>query len=800
VPRASLAFRTLCLLTALCGLATACSSSGHRNAQTSTTTPSTSAPSQTSTTEPAPTYAPSPFVWQQAASPTLNIGGGATANLSGLLPPELSAPWTLVGTRLSASGTPSATVWTSPDGDAWSATSLDQGAPAQAEAVARYRGATVVVGAVGEGANEQAAVWTSAAPGTPFTRKPVPNSDGPSVMTLVTQGALGLFATGTVDGRFAVWSSTTGRRWGEVPSAERSIGSVAGARINTLMSEGDVVYAAGSVQSASGSQAALWASSDGIQWRMIGTAASSFSGPGSRVIYSLAPLGTGLVAVGAINRGNGWLPASWISPDGSSWSQPSTQFPGLLALPPIESGSGGAGSGSAALCVSAINTFSGATAVVASAGGPGGERAWKSTDGLHWSPLTLPAAAASSTAWRPTLIAGTTATTVIADGDPGQPHVLTGGPGGWAEPSSDPNVFGPIQVQATPLKIETEATGLVLQVQVTTSPQTIGSATTASQVLTSVDGATWQAAAPPTMPAVTLPAPDAVTARLPTASWVAVGQLAGAYPVSWTSPNGTTWTYTGPLDPVSSTTGSRPAAQVSGLCIAPPTSGTSSATGSSTANAVAAVGANITSGPPSGNATVTNRSAAAWWSLTGDSWHRATVTPSSGPASEETMIGCLDTGTGLVAYGTAAGPGGAPAPGLWRSTTGAAWSRQSVSAFSADSPNPITDLATYGSDWLAVADPAPLASQGGAASSPCTCGAGGTTPDVENGLDGIWLSTDSGQTWQRANLVSAPWPGALQTEVTLSAFADGKPVVVGVSDGRLAVWYGTPISPSASAG
>ncbi|MBV9660654.1 MAG: hypothetical protein JO337_05810 [Acidimicrobiales bacterium] len=766
---------------------TACSSGGHRRAQSTTVPPTTVAP-PTSSTEPAPVYAPSPFVWQRETSPALALGGGATASLAALLPPGQSDPWTVVGTRVSETGTPAATIWTSGDGNSWTGSALAPSGANQALAASRYRGATVVVGDQGEGANEQAAVWLSAAPGAPFTAQQVPVSDGPSVMTLVTQGALGLFAVGTVDGRFAMWSSTTGARWGELPDAEKVIASTPGARVNALLAEGDLVYAAGSVPAASGTEAAVWSSSDGLHWHLISTAASSFTGAGSRVIYSLAPLGTGLVATGAINRGNGWMPASWISPDGVSWSQPSTSFSDVPALPGT-----GTGTGSAALAVSAVNTVSGSTSVVASGGGPTGERAWRSVDGLHWSSIALPGPAAASNTWRPTLIAGTTSTTVMADGDPGQPHVLSGTAAGWTEPSSDPSVFGPVQPQASPLRVDTDLNGLTLQVQLTTAPQSIGPAVTTIQTLRSVDGSTWQAAAPGSSASPsTLPTPGATGIQVAAGAWVAVGMSAGAYPEAWTSPTGSTWASTGALDPVSATTGTRPGAEASGLCTTSRSSSSSAGTATA-AIGVVAVGTALTPVPASASPPSINRSAAAWWSAAGVTWHRSPVTPGPALGSDEAMIGCLDTGNGLAAYGSAAGSGGAPAPGLWRSATGASWTRQSVAAFAAGVPGPITDLASAGSDWLAVADPA-QAPAGSIQSSPV-----GPVPTIENGMNGMWLSSDSGQTWQRVNVTSAPWPGTLQTQVELCSFAGTTPLVVGAADGRLAVWIGTPIPPGTAA-
>lgn len=759
--------RTFLALAGVAALAaTSCSAGTHSRSQGGTSTPSTTAPPPASTTEPAPVYAPSPFSWQRDTSPALDLGGGPTATLAAVLPASGSEPWAIAGTRTAATGTPSAIVWTSPGATEWTASALDASRPSTARGAARYQGATVVVGATLEGDREQASVWSSPSPGAPFANEPVPPSGGDSVMDLVTQGALGIFATGTSDGRFAMWSSTTGRRWGEVTSAEKSIASVPGTRVDALMSERDVVYAAGSVPAAGGSSAAVWSTGDGLHWRLV-RAGNAFGGPGSSVIYSLARLGTGLVAVGAVNTGYGWVPASWASPDGISWSQPSTDFPGAASLP-----GPALGGGSAALAVSTTTSLSGATTVVASGGGPGGEGEWQSSDGLQWEPVSLPPAAAAPGGWAPTLVGTTGSEVVLADGDPGQAHVLADGPAGWSEPSANPSVFGPVQQQASPVRLASGPSGLDLEVEVTAHPQAIAAPSTTTAVLTSPDGVTWAARAGATMPdqPAALPEPGAVTARTAAGVWVGVGAAPGGYPESWTSPTGTTWSAGKPLDPASPGTGTRPAADVRGLCTVPalPAGGS----GSASDNTMAAVGDTVNHDPATGAST---RAASAWVTVSGRSWHRAAVSP--GGASGETMTGCLDTGAGMVAYGTAAGSGGLPAPGLWRATDGSAWTRASVPAFAPGAPNPITSLSAQGTDWLAIANP----------SGPVRAGA-------ETEPDGLWTSTDSGTTWQRVDLDIAPWPGTSDATVALAGFAGASAVVVGSSDGRLALWVGTPVA------
>ena len=847
-------------------LASACSSAGHRAAPP--TGPASSVEATTPTTETAPVYAPSPYAWTRAASPALALGGGAGATLSAVLAPQLTGSWTIVGTRLSATGAPSATVWTSADARSWRATPLEAPpALAQALGAAQYHGVTTVVGSVGEAANQQAAAWYSPTPGAAFVPADVPLTTGASTMSHVAVGTLGTFATGTADGRFAMWSSSDGRHWNELPDAEKVITALPGARVDTLLAVGDSVYAAGSVRRGPWTEAALWASSDGLHWRMVTTAAAAFSGPGDRVIYSLAPFETGLVAVGAVNLGSGWVPASWISPDGLSWSQPATDFPGLAATTGPAAVYGVAG-GAAARSVAAIATLAGSTALVATGGGPYGQGAWKSTDGMHWTSLAMPAPAASSGGWRAGLAAATTDTEVIVDSDAGRPYVLVDGPAGWSQPSADPAVFGPVRRAARPVALSLTGSTLVLQVDEVTFPQAIGSPTSHTVVLTSADGRTWtpRPAAASVLPA-TLPAPGTLTVRVP-GRWVAVGPVTAAHPAGWISPDGTRWTAVGPLDRSPGGTGpSSPGraggggtlltpASVSGLCAAAPaaagprgstttpgstttrpttgtntgpnagtTSGTTTGTRTATTTvgpaapmrrvpAVAAVGSvPVPDAGSSGTATTVGRAAVAWVSTAGAGWHRATVS-SAGPAgSTAAMAGCVATPAGLVAFGTTATTGGAPAPGLWRSTDGSAWTLAPVSAFGADTPHPLVSLAADGSSWLAAADPDPaaVATAGRAATAAGTVTpAGGPPVGPAAGVDsdalvgpppgpagdgsGLWLSADGGSSWQLVDTQVAPWAGTRPATVDLVDFAGARPVVAGVVDGQLAVWTGTAIT------
>ncbi|HMC39940.1 MAG TPA: hypothetical protein VKI19_09785, partial [Acidimicrobiales bacterium] len=516
-----------------------------------TPAPSTTVAPSTSTTEPDRQYAPSPFAWQREPAPVLDVGGGPSATLSSVLAPPLDGPWLVFGTRTDAAGRPQPMMWSSPDGTTWTSGPLG-GTPAtgRAQAAAHYKTVTVVVGSTGDAAAQQAAVWLSPGATAPYSPQVVPATTGPSDMTLVTAGLLGMFSAGTVDGRLALWSSADGRHWSELPAAERVIGASPGARVEALLAEGDSVYAAGTVQSGPWLQPALWSTSDGLDWHLVGPAQSSFTGPGNRIIYSLSPLGTGLVAVGAIDQPSGWVPASWISPDGQSWSLPSLDFQSVPRLPHgVADGLGTAG-GTAARSVSAVPTLVGPTEVVAAGGGPDGQAVWQSSDGLHWTSLALPGPLAASASWRAETAASTIDSTVVLDSEAGQPYVVTDHraagqaptpPAGWSEPSADAATFGAIRPQAVPVSLRAAAGKLELTVEKIVRPQAIGGATVSTTTLVSADGTRWTdpgsalLTGPPR-----LPAPGALAARL-TTGWAAVSAAVGASAPTWTSPTGVAW-------------------------------------------------------------------------------------------------------------------------------------------------------------------------------------------------------------------------------------------------------------------
>jgi hypothetical protein len=729
----------LALLAAGCG---GSSNPGHESSPTSSTTAVGSSTSPAGASD-------SPYQWTRQASSTLSLGGGPTATVSGVLAPgQGSQTWALTGSREMADGATAATVWSSTNTSTWLAAALpSRSTQSQAASAVVWRTSTVVVGTIGSGSQERAAAWVSSS-GGPYVAVPVSPASAPSSMQTVTAGPLGLFAIGSVGGKPALWSSTNGLRWSLSSQFNDSIAGAVDPVVDTVLATTTTVYAAGSVVSGDQTDAALWASGDGINWRRVSEAQPVFGGPGWRIITGLAPLGTGLVAVGGVRTGPDWSPASWISPDGVSWSQPSEDFP-LDARPRASVG------GTLVRGVSSLATLPGSTAeLMAVGGGSSAQRLWQSDNGVSWSEVPFPAGAAASTDWRATLVATTGTTTVVADSQPGQPYVLTYGPTGWAQPSSDPGVFGPVQTVARPVDLAATASGLIIRVDLDTPPQSLGGGAVERTVFVLAKGSAWSTlpAADPALGPPSLPPGGAAAVRFGD-EWVAVGE-AGLSPAgsaaspnlsglaqSWTSVDGIHWVAHGSLD---SAAGISPE-KVRGLCVR-----------GGVDPAVVAVGS-------------TFQTSVAWLSTDGAHWARAGIDGPPLPGGSQEMSGCVATASGLVAYGDTTSPSGARIPAIWRSATGAEWTRQDSAGFVTGTTTPLTSVAYSGSTWLALA------------SAPATAGA-----------SQLWLSQDGGLTWLLTDTSGSPWQETGTARLEVAGFEAGLPVVAGTVAGQLAVWIGSP--------
>lgn len=711
-----------------------------------------------------------------------------------------------------------------------------------ADAASYWGQRAIVVGSAGTGQAMKAAVWLSAGPGRPFS--PVPGSPalGPptgslsgAVMDCVAAGALGIFAAGTVAGRTTLWYSTDGFHWSVLTGADSVINSDPGAVVNDLLITPSGVFAAGSSVNSDRTSAALWYSSDGIHWATVQSAASSFFGTGDRLITALVDIGesgnpepgtpapTGLLAVGGIRVGATWQPASWISPNGFSWSETSDSFP-LDAEPP----------GTTGAVVYAATGVGGR--LLAVGGSSARQRVWESADGQAWSEIALPPAAANDRHWHLGLLAASGGTTVLADNLPGQPYLLVYQDGSWHEPNAT-GVFGSPLSTAVPTSLVTDNGALVMSVQVTDPGQSLGTGTTFVAVLTSSDGRTWQAAnvdafgqahvnqllpvqsgvlavgsrsvsvAPPasaprtrsharagsaqatpshvtrgafasistdlgsTWPKVALSsaAPGGATTTAVAAgragkAYYIAGQ-AGTQAVYWYSPDGAAWQAAKPLDQQPQLGLEQPLAACSG-----------------TGAAVVV-----------GYVTETARGSLpdAWVASNGSSWSNATFSSSPAPGSSSSMDGCLFTGNSFIAYGGSTGSGYAVEPQLWTSTDGTVWDEEPAGSFNPFSTPSATTTTTRVTRATSGRSSGTGVSQE-PAGPPGPGGLGGSSPGPFGpfGIEGAPLVDVAygGTTWLgvsgRGDLASQRWPA----EVGGAAGALPVPVGLWTSDDAGATW------------
>lgn len=800
-------------------------SSGHRSAAPTSTVPSLPDTTTTLSVPGSASEVASPFDWSRSSSPSLAVGGGHSSTLAALIPPEPGGNWHIYGTETTASGTQTPTVWTSSDGLTWNASPLaGSDLSGSVGGAAFYNGETVVVGSVGAGSSEHAAVWLSAEPGAPFNSVSVSTPAGPSELSTVAAGPLGFFAVGTENGSFAMWSSVSGQQWNLNSGADQAVGTIPGAHVNTLVSIGTTLYAGGSIPDGPTTQAAIWSTQDGLNWNLIGRSSRAFASEGDEEIFSIAALTRGVVAVGAVNFGSGWLPASWISPNGISWSPPSTDFPATSSAAPSSYGPSG---GMTVFDVTQVTGSTGEDSLVATGGGPSGQGVWRSTDGLHWSSVDLPAKDASLSDWRATAVGATYSTTVIVDTLPGQPYVLASTLKGWTQPSSNPAVFGPVRPTAVPLALLKVGGELVLDTDVVQPPQSIGPATVSQQTLTSTNATSWSAQTPQSPYPQSLPATNVVTFHSAN-GWVALGTGSSGLAETWTSTTGTSWHLNGLLQGAAAgattptinavcSSASTPSAQASATSTSStqnsstttsPATTTLPAGTSPPSEAIPAVEVAVGSAPqPSpasthSSALAPGTQASVWYSTNGKDWAKSTVKPAPTQGGTETVTGCVDIGGSLVAFGTSTAANGGPVPAVWTSDDGVAWSRLAVSGFVAGSPNPIIGMAGHGSYRLAVANPYPAASPnapgptsssagiGPAASTPTDAGLGSPLGLAPSG-SGLWASTDSGHTWRLVATYTSPWSDMQGTQLDSVAFQAGKAVVVGTVEGELAVWVGS---------
>jgi hypothetical protein len=691
-----------------------------------------------------------------------------TSTLSAVVQPGQRGQWLIAGTQYRTGGPAVATVWSSPDALTWSKTVLPTPSGTvsdEADAVTDWGEREVVVGSIGSGADQRAAVWVNGAPGQPWEAipdnpafdAPVPAASGTetgAAMDTVAAGALGLFAAGTLDGQASVWYSTDGHQWDALSGADQVINADPGAVVNDILSTPLGVFAAGSSVNGNRLSAGLWYSSDGIHWETVREPGPIFFGAGDHVITSLVdiaaigssisggPTPTGLLAVGGVRMGATWQPASWISPDGFSWSQTSESFP-LDDEPPDSPG---------ALAYAAT----GAEGLMYAAGGsPGRQRLWQSSDGLAWSPVALPPAADRDTSWHLGLVAAGGHTAVLADNLPGQPYVLVRQDGSWHEPSGT-GVFGSPLPTAWPTSLVSDNGQLVMSVQLFNPGQVLGNGGGSVAVLTSTDGVSWQTSNVDAFENAT------VNQLLPVpAGLLAVGATNGAgqqiqkAPYGWTDAfaslsedGGITW----PNEPINPATLGDPPPMG-------PTTTTTTSTSTTIASGVATTtgtGSTITASTGTGGTTASTTTAAS----TGGTGTGGTGTTTTG----STTTGSTTTGTGTGGT-TTTGTTGTTTTGTGTTTTSAAGPATTNLAAT-------TTTTTVPRIQAPLAGPFAATAAGRLGNSLYVVGQAGPQAVA-------WFSPDSA-TWQRPQALDAS-PQLATEQVRATCGAGNSAVVVGSS-------------------
>ncbi len=616
-----------------------------------------------------------------------------------------------------------------------------RGGPTTADAATNWGTEQIVVGSAGPGDARRAAVWVSPGPGRAF----VPVADSPAfdapltdgaagqagaVMDTVTAGALGAFAAGSVDGKPTLWYSTDGRVWQVLSDADSVVNQAPGAVVNDLLTTPAGVFAGGSYATGTGVSGALWYSADGIHWATVRDSVTSSFGLGDQFITSLVAIGpvatagiggiggisgvgatastgsatgtgsagpqsgvqSGLLAVGGVRTGSTWQPASWISPNGSSWSQTSESFP-LDAEPPESSG---------ALAYAAAGT---GVHMFAVGGSPGHQRFWQSTDGLAWTEVALPAAAADDADWHLGLVAADQDATVLADNLPGQPYVLVRREGAWYQPNAD-GAFGQPLPTAVPTSLVDDNGALVMSVRLSRPSLTMGRGTTSVAVLTSTDGRSWRAVNDGAFHDATVNQLLAVPGGLmavgsappsgPEAS--ALGGETGAF-ASLSANDGATW----PREPITpdSLGGPGPAAAVEGLAV----EGLAGrdwrrrdcGAGATSAEGVATAAGTVATTPLTGPFTATaagrlgnseyvigdaGRQAVGWYSPDGTTWEAPQPLDPSPQLSTESPLATCSAGSSAVVVGTTTSTAPGSMPAAWVSSDGSSWTSATFSSSS----------------------------------------------------------------------------------------------------------------------
>jgi hypothetical protein len=213
-----------------------------------------------------------------------------------------------------------AAVWTSVDGITWEP-SRDHGAAfadGYMASVTVGGPGLVAVGHVDGGKVSEPAIWTSP-DGITWTRMPLEfASAADAIMHDVSVGGPGLVAIGADRSGPVVWTSVDGATWARVPNDPAVFGDDGDLSMSGVTAGGPGLVAVGMDWSGGTANAAIWTSVDGIVWERVPHDEDLFGGVGNPAAFSVAVVGTRVVAVGVV-RYSDTDAAIWTSEDGIVW-------------------------------------------------------------------------------------------------------------------------------------------------------------------------------------------------------------------------------------------------------------------------------------------------------------------------------------------------------------------------------------------------------------------------------------------------------------------------------------------------
>jgi hypothetical protein len=328
---------------------------------------------------------PGPLAWGQLVQSDLAGEGNQGINaLSGprSVDSEDDPRFIAAGFADSPDGDPDAAVWVSVDGSTWERVEDDDfGGPGEQRinGIFNTGGTLFVVGVDRSNVDADGAVWSSTdglswdRRGEDQLRKP-----GDQVMVKLRGGtAVGLIAVGTDGSDAGMWISADGSSWTQLLEDDFSDdGAQAINRVEEIAEPapgGPSLVAVGFDTSGGDRDAAVWVSSDGESWSLVGSGEPPFELPGDQELVDLADTGGLLIAVGSDESEGEQEGALWLSEDGVSWTRLGDESPFQ-----------GAGDQSVTRIVAPERAPEGAPRIIA-AGFDGSNAAlWYSDDGQAW--------------------------------------------------------------------------------------------------------------------------------------------------------------------------------------------------------------------------------------------------------------------------------------------------------------------------------------------------------------------------------------------------------------------------------